>query len=220
MPDFYKQSLSCQIVSLREIYLKAFGEKKDGFYVDVGAHDGYYCSNTWGLAMAGWRGVCFEPMPLLAAKARAIYSTMPKVDIVEAAVGDHEGFATLYTDGNPTIDLETMQKGPWGPSYDPKKSIQVQLVTLDAVLARKHFPVNFDVLSIDVEGAELQVLHGIDFKRWFPKMVILETCHDHPIPSYHLHTGALLATMQENGFRETYHDAINSIYTRKHETSL
>jgi FkbM family methyltransferase len=212
----YAQSLSCQIVTLNHIYYGLFDGKTDGIFVDVGANDGYYCSNTWGLAMAGWRGLCFEPDPEPARKCKQFYSEFQKVTVVESAVGDRNGMATLYVDGNQTINRETVEKKPWGVGYgDLTKTVEVKVTTLNTALAKYKIPHSFDVLSIDVEGAELEVLAGIDFVVWKPKMVIIETGKAHPVESYRFHSKQIEAVMLAAGFKEIYFDAINSIYTRE-----
>ena len=40
-----------------------FKDKKNGFYVDIGANDGVNLSNTKILEDIGWDGVCVEPLP-------------------------------------------------------------------------------------------------------------------------------------------------------------
>jgi len=42
-----------------EYVLNRFGP--NGFFVDIGAHDGIESSNTYALETAGWEGVCVEP---------------------------------------------------------------------------------------------------------------------------------------------------------------
>ncbi len=211
----YPQSPTCQIATLKDIYLEYFGGKTGGVYVDVGAHDGYTYSNTWGLAASGWQGLCFEPLPELAEKCRRQYTGCPKVTVLEAAIGAKNGVTPLYTDGNPTINRETVDKGPWGFTYDPGKVIQVPVMTLHKALLQERIPFDFDVLSIDVEGAELEVLDGISFKKWRPRLVIVETGKDHPVESFHIHTEEIERRMLAAGFREIYFDAINSIYARE-----
>mmetsp|Transcript_32129 Transcript_32129/g.58752 ORF Transcript_32129/g.58752 Transcript_32129/m.58752 type:complete len:196 (+) Transcript_32129:107-694(+) len=34
-----------------------------GLFLDIGAHDGEYASNTWLLEKRGWKGVCADPFP-------------------------------------------------------------------------------------------------------------------------------------------------------------
>ena len=210
----YGQSVSCQIKNLSSIYQREFQGRMDGTFVDVGANDGYFSSNVWGLAVAGWRGLCLEPVPELVEKCRGQYKDYPLVEVLEAAAGAQDGIVTLYLNGNSTINRETALKGPWGSDYDLNDTIQVKGVRLNTLLGQYKIPDTFEVLSIDVEGAELEVLDGIDFDLWHPHLVIIETCKDHPIQSFHFHTEQIINRMQAAGFHEIYADAINSVYLR------
>jgi hypothetical protein len=46
--------------------------------------------------------------------------------------------------------------------------------TLDDILIEARAPARFELLSIDVEGHELEVLSGFDFARWRPRLILLE----------------------------------------------
>ena len=43
--------------------LEIFENKKNGFFVDIGAHDGISINNTKLLEDLGWDGICIEPHP-------------------------------------------------------------------------------------------------------------------------------------------------------------
>lgn len=209
----YETSLTCQIPGLDGMYRAAFGLKRDGVFVEVGANDGYFCSNVWGLARAGWRGLCFEPEPEMAVKCRKAYQSWPNVTVLQNAVGDRAGQVDLYPGITSTTSLEVVNKKSWGFDYgDPLK---VEMVTLNAALKANKFPRRFDVLSIDVDGAELEVLNGLSLTTWQPHWIILEVCKDHPVESYHVHTVELENRMKQSGYIEIWHDAINSIFERQ-----
>src|SRR5262249_46871801 len=88
------------------ILLRLFGAKRDGFYVDVGAHHPYRFSNTCVLAMRGWRGINID------ADARAIeaFRRNRSTDVnLALGVSDTPGPLTLYVFSDPalnTIDPE------------------------------------------------------------------------------------------------------------------
>ena len=71
--------------------------------------------------------------------------------------------------------------------------------TVDSVLAELGYP-KIDFFSIDVEGAEMAVLRGIDFLRTRPRAFIIE------VRNY----DAIVALMAEKGYRieekVTHHD--------------
>ena len=46
--------------------------------------------------------------------------------------------------------------------------------TLDEILTEARAPSPIDLLSVDVEGHELDVLRGFDFARWRPRLILLE----------------------------------------------
>ena len=60
------------------------------------------------------------------------------------------------------------------PGATPERIITVPIRTLDSILAEAGTPTNFDFLSIDVEGHEIEVLLGFDIARWRPQLVLLE----------------------------------------------
>jgi FkbM family methyltransferase len=214
MPTFTEKSPSCQIPSLNEIYERMFPGITNGVFVEVGAFDGFEWSNTWGLAQTGWRGVCFEPVPAFAAKCRQRYAGNDRITVVESCVGATNGTAKLYTSSNPTINQETVDKQAWGMEYNRDESILCPVCTLDTALPAHNITPGFEVLSIDVEGAELEVLSGFDLTLWRPQLVILETCKHHPTDSYRFHSAAIENVMVVGGYREIYADHINSIFIR------
>jgi len=126
--------------------------RSDSTYVDVGTNRGQILRDAVRLAPRG-RHVAFEPIPALADE---VTRTFPGVDCRRLAVGAEAGTAQFchFTelDGwsglrrSPQISDERGR-----PQY-----IEVQVSTLDAEL-RDADPT---LVKIDVEGAELEVLHG------------------------------------------------------------
>ena len=68
---------------------------KNGFYIDVGAHDPNFISVTKAFYLKGWYGINIEPLPNLF-KALQIYR---RRDInLNLGIGEKEGIATLNID--------------------------------------------------------------------------------------------------------------------------
>ena len=40
-----------------------FKNKKNGTFLDIGAHDGIRFSNSYGFSLLGWKGICVEAHP-------------------------------------------------------------------------------------------------------------------------------------------------------------
>ena len=45
----------------QQVIFDYFGPEFKGTFLDIGANDGVTFSNTYGLSLKGWRGVCVEP---------------------------------------------------------------------------------------------------------------------------------------------------------------
>ena len=51
---------------------RCFGGQSGGFYIDIGAGHPVYDNVSFAFYLAGWRGICVEPNPALAALNRAV----------------------------------------------------------------------------------------------------------------------------------------------------
>lgn len=127
--------------------------RRDGFYVDIGAHDGLVHSNTLLLERDyGWNGVCVEPQDVpfeqLAAARRAA--------CVQTAVLDYDGAVAFMND------------------HVSSSGTIVPCMTLTTVLEAVDAPRTIDYLSIDVEGSELEVLNGLDFNAYTVNLITIE----------------------------------------------
>lgn len=159
-----------------------FSGKEGGFFVEVGATDGYHFSNTlffekW----RGWRGICIEPNPIEFEKLKnssrtcikenyAISSKEGEVDFlaIDGYGKGLSGIVSLY-DARHLERIEQELKG-----RDSTKHVyKVKTVPLQILLDR-HQITYIDYCSIDVEGAEMQVLESIDFGKTYIKCFTIE----------------------------------------------
>src|SRR3990172_6228246 len=91
-------------------------------------------------------------------------------------------------------------------------NIEVEVDTLTHMLAVRDWPARYDVLVVDVEGAEIDVLNGYDLQRWRPTLAIIET-HE-KIDSSKLSTRAVPIGEYFAGhdYAKVHSDSINTLY--------
>jgi FkbM family methyltransferase len=140
--------------------------------VDVGAH-GRRGSNSYDLMRHfDWRGLLVEANPNLLAVIRKEFDGL-QFDLVQTAVGTTEGHTSLYFGVNSGISsIRETQVGQWGPV---KGSTRVPLERLHSVLDRNRIPLDFDILSLDIESLDVEVFNDlIANSAYRPRFVIIE----------------------------------------------
>lgn len=154
--------------------------KKDGFFVDIGAHDGSFISNTLLFEKLGWQGFCVEANPQTFAKLRQNRTcTCYNLAIYSANIGTTRmisrgdgGLDTLQ------VNLTAAHKKRLENEISGEfMEFEVQTATFDEVMKNHPNTTHIDFLSLDVEGGELEVLKGIDFDKFSFSLMSIE--HNH-----------------------------------------
>jgi FkbM family methyltransferase len=96
-----------------------------------------------------------------------------------------------------------------GMRFEGFSRIQVEARTLDDIL-REHLPAHtpIDFVSIDVEGAELDVLRGFDLRQHQPRVVIAEA-------NTRASAKALSDYLATSGYRQARQTPYNVLYARQ-----
>jgi FkbM family methyltransferase len=161
---------------------RAMASVRGKLFVDIGAGTGLYCSR---LRKHFARVLAIEPNPMLASRLRRhkkLY-LWRNVSIMEAAVGELDGTATLYLDtggGSGDTLMREFDYKPgkgWGGSpgtFKGVNGIEVALKRFDSIVSE---PV--ELVKVDVEGAEFKVLDGMkcSLERHLVKNIVVEV-HD------------------------------------------
>lgn len=148
-----------------------------GFYIDVGANHPTIDSVTRSLYELGWRGVNVEPVRHY---HDALCAARPEDINLCVAVGDTEGGELKFFE-SPETGLSTLcaemaaRQTAEGIRFTPG---MVKTRTLSAI-CEEHVPrdVPLQFLKIDVEGFEEQVLRGMDFSKWRPWIILVESSY-------------------------------------------
>ncbi len=213
---------ACQIGLLPELYEQHIGYKTDGFFVELGAFDGWSWSNTMPLISAGWHGIMVEPDPQNFTLLHQRHGTNKKLTLVNAAICEVSmGTIRLYPGGSSSTIVEGMidifRKTPGYATDGMIKTRHIDVVgyKMDDMLALYECPHTFDVLSIDVEGAELLVLDGYDINKHRPKLAIVEGDDDHEHPFLKTIARGVNEYFIRNDYQRIYADHLNTIFVDK-----
>lgn len=144
-------------------------------YLDIGAHDAHYLNNTYIYYAAGGRGVNIEPDPELAAKIR---QARPRDANLNIGIGEKEGlmeFFVMSTKTLNTFDAAEAHAVEKAGKVRIERVMQVPVRPVNAVLAEHFAEASPDFVSLDVEGLDLAILRSLDFDRWRPKVLCVET---------------------------------------------
>mmetsp|Transcript_5607 Transcript_5607/g.9207 ORF Transcript_5607/g.9207 Transcript_5607/m.9207 type:complete len:369 (-) Transcript_5607:64-1170(-) len=146
------------------VLLNILDDKNGGYFVDLATNDYQFLSNTYALEYFNkWNGVCIEPNPkylegLLSNRKCHIF-TNP----VSATNNESVTFR-FSAHGNGVFG------GIVGDGFDntgsSEQDVTLATTTLTSILDFVHAPTTMEYLSLDVEGAEIFVLQGLDMQRY------------------------------------------------------
>lgn len=150
-------------------------QKKDGFYVDIGANHPIKFNNTFLFHNKGWSGINIEPNP-----SRAwLLSLLRRNDInLSIGIGSQKSNMDFYVFKVNT--LSTFDKKSSDEyqrmGHRLKKVINIPILPLKDVLNEYcETSKEIDIMSIDTEGLDMEVLKSNDWKKFRPHFIILET---------------------------------------------
>jgi len=188
-------------------------KKTNGVFIDIGAHDGIDLSNTYFFEKnRSYKGICIEPNP-------AVYKKLVqnrKCITVNAAIADVNGklnylqisgYAEMlsgivdFYDPRHLERIECDLKQHGGT----KDIIEIESCKLDSLIAKHNFSA-IDYCSIDVEGAELNIIKSIDFSKVNIYCFSIENNYEDILISQH---------MVKNGYTHIGRLAGDDIYIKK-----
>ena len=150
-----------------------------GVVVEVGAFDGIHLSNSFAFEQLGWKSVCIEPSPAI---FKFLEQNRPAAININNAIVSDENIAEIdfYAEeigvlSGCNYDADDVKKRyrNRGLEYKEPDKIKVSATTLSSLFSKLKVD-TIDVLSIDVEGFELEVLKGLDLKSFNVKLFIIE----------------------------------------------
>ena len=154
------------------LILNIFKNQKKGFYLDIGCGHPIKNNNTYLLNKKGWSGINID----LDDENIDLFNSYRKKDVnIATAVSDKEGEADLYFYHSKSA-LNTISKQN-AEFQKAKVSIirKIKTQTINKIIENSQYKdKKIDFLSIDVEGSELIILKNFDFKKYSPKVIVVE----------------------------------------------
>lgn len=154
-----------------------FKDRPHGFFVEIGTVGGVDLSNTWYFEqVAGWDGLLIDANPRYCAEVAKVRRS----PVVNCALADAENVMLFLDAGYVGGLLRFMGERQIaeiehyvGPKRTPLAVHWVRTRRLDAVLAERGIE-RIDFLSVDVEGAEPQILSTLDFSKIAVQVITVE----------------------------------------------
>jgi FkbM family methyltransferase len=191
-----------------------FADVRDGVYVDVGGGHPVADNVSFYFYLKGWRGLVVEPQKALA----GLYAHVRPRDVtLSLLAGREDGTAQFHTVDklhglSSMVEASAANAQTYGVSYATETKPVRRLSTL---LAYHGFD-KIDFLKIDVEGAEDQVLAGMDWSKHRPRVVVIEAVN----PGSTDTSAAFEPQMLKAGYKFAFFDNLNRFYVADEAAAL
>lgn len=164
-------------------YFKGF----TGTLLDLGANNGIIYSNSRALIEQGWKAALVEPCVITFSELVVNNIYHPNTWCRNVAIGTFNGHADFYESGSllnghdhslvSSLKVEETERwktinAPGQKSVDYKKT-KVHVVDWETFLRSSRYK-QFDFITIDIEGMELEVLRQMDLKALGCKLICVE----------------------------------------------
>lgn len=179
---------------LREL----FHVRRNGFYVDIGAHHPKRLSNTYYFYKLGWHGINVDAMP---GSMQLFNRLRPRDTNLEIAVSDKIETLTYYVFNEPALNgfsKELADKRDGISNFRIIGTSEIRTSTLSDILD-EHLEEgqSIDFLSVDVEGLDSRVLSGNNWNKYRPAVVLFEDLGSTLLSEYRSPSKRLL---EKNGY--------------------
>lgn len=156
------------------ILARIYNGKKNGFYVDIGAHHPFRFSNTFLFYQRGWKGINVDANP----GSKILFDLYRSNDVnLEIGISSNESVLNYYNFKEGALNTFSGElanqylKGGW----ELKETIKIKTYPLKQILT-ENMPQNqsIDFMSMDIEGFELAALTSNDWVKFRPTFLLVE----------------------------------------------
>ena len=140
--------------------------RKPGYFVEFGAFHPHTLSNTSLLEEHGWRGVSVDPFPA------GDWTERPNTTLIKTVV-TADGREVEFIKGDELGGIVEHVNSHRDKVAD-KERVRLPSMTPMQILEQVEAPTTIEYMSIDVEGAELEILEAFPFDAYTVKLLTVE----------------------------------------------
>ena len=209
--ESYSQTGEDRIV---DFLLNYGSDKKIGIsYLDIGCNDWRNLSNTYFLYRRGIRGVLIDANPIYIDEIK-IYRSEDVV--LNCGVGKKFSKELVFNIVNQSdlssFNLKSIEEAKkYSPWLEIVEKIKVPVYTLNEIY-QKYFIEIPTIVSLDVEGDELEILENADFEKYRPYIFIIETIEYRDKISIDNKRNDVIDFMKKKDYVEYAFTGVNSIF--------
>lgn len=188
--------------------------KKNGFYIDIGAYDGIDLSNTYIFEKLGWNGFCVEASPKTFEKLQK----NRKCDLYNYAVCSKNIGKTRFLTSTAAVldvlDIHNTDKHKERIKIESDNNmeyIEVDTITFDELMSNYKDITHIDFMSLDIEGGELDVLKSINFDKYSFGLITVEFNDNYK---------EILELMISKGYKKLMDNNCDMIFIKNHNIDL
>lgn len=157
--------------------LSKFEKGFKGYFIDVGAADGFSISNTLKLEWNGWKGLAIDAFPRNFEKRtntvveQAVLSSVPDVQVTFMIPTEYLDFGGIVNNlGTHRDTLQTVHH----------TTVELKTSVLSDIMLKHRVPLVIDYMNLDIEGSEYEVLKTFPFDKYVVKHVTVEHNFEEP----------------------------------------
>lgn len=201
--------------NLEDFHLDLVFPDGPGTYVDVGGGHPVADNVSFWFYLRGWHGLVVEPQDDLA----GLYAGVRPRDRVAACLaGRSEGEATLHqVEGLHGLSSMVAANAARACELAPVRTVRRRVAPLSRLIDDAGLAGPIQFLKIDVEGAEAEVLAGLDLTRHRPAVVVVEALNPANMSA---DAGAFEPTLVAAGYVPSLFDGVNRFYVARERPEL
>ncbi|GGF92308.1 FkbM family methyltransferase [Paenibacillus abyssi] len=182
-------------------------------YIDLGANHAKNLSNTYFFYSKGSKGVLVEANPNLIPELKFFRDRDVVLNnCVDVETGKNVEFFILNIDGLSTTSYDAAVKMcETNPNVEIIDKMVVKTVSFNYI-AEHYLGKAPTILSIDLEGKDMEILHSIDYTKYRPLVMIVEMIDYDTKLAYGTKNKDIKSFMESNDYDEYAFTGINSIF--------